>query len=106
MVASDLAITKGNRNIVLELSALGIPSITISHGLNPIDDLRTSRINTNVTIQSRHIEALNLATIMNRMISDAATNVASSSSVVSDGVSKAAQRLSRQCDLLSNRNHH
>lgn len=39
MVASDVAITKATYNIGRELSVLGIPSISLSHGANPIDDL-------------------------------------------------------------------
>ena len=47
MVATDLAFTKGNRNIVLELAELGIPSISVSHRLNLIDDLRGLRVRSN-----------------------------------------------------------
>lgn len=39
MVASDVAITKATYNIGRELTVLGIPSISLSHGTNPIDDL-------------------------------------------------------------------
>ena len=45
MVASDVAITKGNRNIVVELAALGIPSVSLADGLNRIDDFRTATAN-------------------------------------------------------------
>jgi hypothetical protein len=40
MVASDVAITKANRKTVIELESLGIPSVALSAGLNPIDDAR------------------------------------------------------------------
>ncbi len=40
MVASDLAITKATRKTARELDFLGIPSIAISHGNNPIDEKR------------------------------------------------------------------
>lgn len=40
MAASDLALTKGNRDLVLELLRANLPTVTISHGLNPIDDQR------------------------------------------------------------------
>jgi hypothetical protein len=53
MVASDLAITKANRITVRELSALGIPSISISHGLNPIDDILIERVSTNLALDAR-----------------------------------------------------
>lgn len=38
MIASDLAITKGTYNVGKELEAIGVPSISLSHGRNPIDD--------------------------------------------------------------------
>jgi hypothetical protein len=53
MVASDLAITKANRITLKELAALGIPSISISQGRNPIDDMLIERIPTNVVLDSR-----------------------------------------------------
>jgi UDP-N-acetylglucosamine:LPS N-acetylglucosamine transferase len=37
MVASDLAITKSTRTTVRELASLGIRTLSISHGLNPVD---------------------------------------------------------------------
>lgn len=48
MVASDVVITKGTYNISLELGALGVPSISLSHGDNHIDDLFAQRSRTNV----------------------------------------------------------
>ncbi|MCS7264886.1 MAG: hypothetical protein NZ805_08655 [Armatimonadetes bacterium] len=39
MVATDLAITKANYTTVLELDALGVPSIALLHGHNPIDEI-------------------------------------------------------------------
>jgi hypothetical protein len=44
MVACDVAVTKANRKTLLELHHLGIPSVTLSHGSNPIDELRASRL--------------------------------------------------------------
>ncbi|MCC6369355.1 MAG: hypothetical protein IT165_38010 [Bryobacterales bacterium] len=38
MAASNVAITKANRQTALELNHLGLPSIALSFGLNPIDD--------------------------------------------------------------------
>jgi len=69
MAASDLAITKGNRNIVLELAALGVPTITVSHGLNVIDDIRTAALANNRTIPCVGLDPRNLANIMQTMIS-------------------------------------
>jgi len=56
MVASDLAITKANRITVKELAALGIPSISISHGGNPIDDLIIGQISNNTSLTVRELD--------------------------------------------------
>jgi len=53
MVASDVVITKGTRKTSLELNALGIQSISISHGLNPVDDYRVSQIKTNIALRAK-----------------------------------------------------
>ena len=51
MAATDVGITKGNRNIVFELSALGVPSVSFTDQWNAIDDFRTARIPTNTTLR-------------------------------------------------------
>ena len=47
MVASDCAITKGTRKTHHELSSLGVPSISLHHGRNAIDQARASRFEGN-----------------------------------------------------------
>ena len=61
MAACDLAFTKGNRNIVLELATFGVPTISFSHGLNRIDDIRTSRVEGNSTLAAARLTAETLA---------------------------------------------
>jgi hypothetical protein len=60
LVASDLLITKGNRLPLLEAELLGIPSISISYGYNPVDDHRAALIRTNTALRAR---GLNPATL-------------------------------------------
>lgn len=55
LLASDLVITKGNRTPVFECDALGIPSISISFGINPIDEYRIARVPTHVALRARGI---------------------------------------------------
>lgn len=52
MVACDVAVTKANRKTLLELDHLGIPTVTLSHGSNPIDELRASRLSSTRTLPS------------------------------------------------------
>ena len=61
MVASDLAITKTNRKALKELAALGIPSISLSYGLNEIDDAVAAKMPTNLTLRADSIDGPGLA---------------------------------------------
>ncbi|MCC6537270.1 MAG: hypothetical protein IT162_06965 [Bryobacterales bacterium] len=64
MAACDLAITKGNRNLVLELAALGVPAVSFSHGLNHLDDLRTGLLANNRTVAYAALTPRRLADVM------------------------------------------
>ena len=61
IMASDLVITKSNRRTLLECQALGVPSISISFGLNPMDEQRIVRIPTNTALRAGGIDELILA---------------------------------------------
>lgn len=61
MVATDAAITKATRITSMELAALGIPSISLSHGLNRIDDIRIEHIPSNTALQAKDVDAGTLA---------------------------------------------
>jgi hypothetical protein len=76
MVASDLAITKANRVTLRELSGLGIPSISISHGLNPIDDALIERFPTNTALDARTMTQKMLARSVLEVLRDGAAAVA------------------------------
>ena len=100
MVASDLAITKGNRNIVLELAALRVPSISFSHGLNRMDDIRTSRLETNITVPAADIDTQALARRINEMLSSPAATRARDTVAFQDGIAGVAQRLAERIEML------
>jgi hypothetical protein len=57
MVASDLVVTKGNRITIMEASALGLPSISLSHGLNPVEDFIVPRIKSNLPLRVKGISS-------------------------------------------------
>jgi hypothetical protein len=101
MVASDLAITKGNRNIVMELAVLGVPSISVTHHLNPIDDFRTSKIDTNTTVS---VEDLNPTALRNLIQEKLAGQPRRSNDFGDwkDGRSDAAQWLAEKLFPLAN----
>ena len=50
MVASDLVITKANRMTVIELASLGIRTLSLSYGLNPVDEKCVADLEGNETI--------------------------------------------------------
>jgi UDP-N-acetylglucosamine:LPS N-acetylglucosamine transferase len=61
MVASDLVITKGNRGTIMDAASLGVPSLSISHAANPIDEVLVSRIRSNTAVNAKTTDAQTLA---------------------------------------------
>lgn len=51
----DLLITKANRITTLEADGAGIPSLSISFGVNPVDDRRLASISNNVSLSIEHL---------------------------------------------------
>jgi UDP-N-acetylglucosamine:LPS N-acetylglucosamine transferase len=70
MVATDVAITKSNRASIFELDALGIWSIAISFGLNPMDDAAVARLDGIPVIQGEQLTAQNLLDTIHQQLSD------------------------------------
>jgi|HubBroStandDraft_4_1064222.scaffolds.fasta_scaffold151003_1 hypothetical protein len=68
MVASDLVITKGNRITIMETSSLGLPSISLSHGLNPVEEFIVPRIKSNLPLRVKGIDSEFLARCMDNVI--------------------------------------
>jgi hypothetical protein len=68
LAASDLVITKGTRGATLDCVAVGVPSLSISFGTNPIDDLLVPRIRSNTSLQGRAIDAFILLRAIERIL--------------------------------------
>ena len=64
MVASDLVITKGNRTTVCEAAFLGVPSISISAGVNWPDDVAIARVRSNSALRAGAVDAAALARLI------------------------------------------
>jgi hypothetical protein len=64
IVASDIVITKGNRGTVYDAASLGVPSISVSFGLNPIDDMHLTRIRSNTSFNYGAITCAELASVL------------------------------------------
>jgi hypothetical protein len=55
LAAADVVITKGTRGITHDAASVGVPSISLSHGHNPIDDLLIPRITNNRALNTRAV---------------------------------------------------
>jgi UDP:flavonoid glycosyltransferase YjiC (YdhE family) len=51
MAAADVAITKGTRKTLFELASLGVPSVSLAFGDNPIDRVRAGRFAHNEALE-------------------------------------------------------
>jgi len=58
IVPCDVVITKGTHQITLDAATLGVPSISLSAGLNPIDDALVPRIHNNVALMANAVDSL------------------------------------------------
>jgi hypothetical protein len=64
MMASDLVITKANRGTTIELASAGVPSLSVSYGLNPIDEMIIPRIRSNTALDARGIDSTYLRDVI------------------------------------------
>ena len=101
MVASDVAITKANRKTAMELAALGIPSISLSYGLNPTDDARVELIATNTALKAKEIDSNLLADCISKLLrANRQAAEPSAPPFRMDGRKAAAQRLACHIENL------
>lgn len=56
IVPCDVVITKGTHQITLDAASLGVPSISLSPGLNPIDDALVPRIHNNIALKANAVD--------------------------------------------------
>lgn len=85
IAASDVVITKGNRLPLFECEVLNIPSISISHGHNAVDDYRVSRITTNIALRARGLTKRVLAAYIDKAPARSKTSATRQLSVCKDG---------------------
>lgn len=105
MVASDLAITKTNRKTSMELAALGIPSISLSNGSNPVNVQRLEHIPTNrgLVVEEIDSEGLRLAIEASLSGGREAAGRADSDIPLQDGRIAAAERLALHIERVKSR---
>jgi hypothetical protein len=85
MVASDVILTKGNRGTIMEAAYLGIPSISLSNGLNPVEDFIVPRIQSNLALRVKGIDYEYLSSCIESQIVRSRNKVCPTPAVVSAG---------------------
>lgn len=96
MVASDVAITKGNRGSIFDLASLGIPSISLSSGSNAVDDMLVARIPSNLALNVEAIDSRFVARCVEEVASRPATDRPSSAGLYTPGGEAAAKVLAAE----------
>lgn len=101
LAASDLVITKGTRGATLDAAEAGVPSISLSHGLNPVDDLLVPRIRSNLSLNARAVTAPVLAFYAMRLLrSPTVPTVSGGAAVGSTSPGEVAGALLHQMQLF------
>jgi len=92
--AGDVIVTKGNRNTLFECEAMGLPTVSVSFGLNPIDDARAVHIKSNVALRARGLTPAFLASVLSEAITLAPLLVPRDERILRQPLEVVAQRLS------------
>lgn len=71
IVASDVMITRGTRNITVEAQALRKRTISLSPNTNPFDDILVPRIRTNIALNASALEGPALLQYFQQVLSEA-----------------------------------
>jgi hypothetical protein len=69
LAASDIVITKANRGTVMEAANMGLPTISLSYGLNPIDDILVTRLRSNLQLHARATDGSTLCHYIEQILS-------------------------------------
>jgi UDP:flavonoid glycosyltransferase YjiC (YdhE family) len=89
----DVVITKGTRGITLDAASVGVPSISLSSGLNPIDDIMVPRIRTNTALNARAVDGAILAGYIGKIVNDPLARRAHPAGAEANGAALAAQTI-------------
>jgi hypothetical protein len=93
IVASDLVVTKGTRGTSLDAAALNVPTLSLSFGLNPIDDLLVPRMRSNLSLIGPAVSGATLARYICEILSDPSPYRQVSRHNKPDGARRAAQAI-------------
>lgn len=96
IVSSDVVISKCTRNTLRECNLLGVPSVSLSHGLNWIDDAFANRLASNIWLNAKTTNSRELADSIMKVSSG--VNVASKS--CRSGLDVVIERITRRIDAI------
>lgn len=77
LVASDLVVTKTNRGSIMEAASLGVRTLSVTYGLNPIDELFARHIHSGIVLNYRGITSAILSNYLAAEIEHSLTQSAS-----------------------------
>ena len=101
MYASDIVITKSNRGTTDEVACLGIPSVSLSFGLNPIDDVIAPHIPGNTFFDARGLSGQFLADQFHKILKFSPPSCVTRQSLMG-GSDRAAQII---CEFIESHFH-
>jgi hypothetical protein len=64
LVASDLVVTKTNRGSIMEAASLGVRTLSVTYGLNPVDELLARHIHSGIVLNYRGINSAILSSYL------------------------------------------
>jgi hypothetical protein len=99
-VVSDVVITKGTQAVTLECDNLGIPTISLMPGTNPIDELLTPRVKSTLSLNARAVDASTLLYYLQQIFRSNSTS-SNSSPLPSDSVSRTTAVLLAEIQRLT-----
>jgi UDP:flavonoid glycosyltransferase YjiC (YdhE family) len=100
IVASDIVVTKGTRGITTDAATIGVPSLSISHGLNPADDLLVPRIRSNIAVDGKAIDSAGLTKCIEQILAQPSATWATPMLDPDHGGRAAAAALCEEIDRL------
>ncbi|HTB79576.1 MAG TPA: hypothetical protein VK717_01685 [Opitutaceae bacterium] len=103
LACADAIITKGTRGITLDAASLGIPSISLSPGINPIDDTLVPRIKSNIALNSMAVDGEILFYFLEKIIKKSAIEKISDLDLSERGLPLAAKTLRSEIYRLNSR---
>lgn len=97
LAIADVVLTKGTRGITMDAAAVGVPSVSLSAGQNPIDDEIVPRIHSNIALRMSAVNPEILTGYLQHVISSGVNEPLSQSG---EGAELAAKAILTEIDAM------